>query len=94
MGRFGSEEVNPILEISGTELLNRLCLPFLSCSQCRQQMTFWNISNMLSLNGSELTGQGEVSAITSNFPDFYGLQPDWLNLNIILTLLLVAEFIK
>lgn len=94
MRLFGSEKVNCTLEISGTELLNRLCLPFLSTSQCRQQMTFWNIPNMLSPNGSELTGQGEVSAITSNFPDFYGLQPDWLYLNIISTLLFVAEFIK
>jgi len=49
---------------------------------------------MLSPNGSELTGQGEVSAVTSFFPDFYGLQPDWLYLNIILILLFVAEFIK
>ena len=94
MGLFGSEKANSILDISGTELLNRLCLPFLSGSQCRQQMAFWNIPNMLSPKGSELTGQGEVSAITSNFPDFYGLQPDWLYLNIILTLLFVAEFIK
>lgn len=55
---------------------------------------FWNKPNLLRPNGSELTGQGDVSAITSDFPDFYGLQPDWLYLNIILTLLFVAEFIK
>lgn len=57
-------------------------------------MMFWNIPNLLRPNGSELAGQGDVSAITSHFPDFYGLQPDWLYLNIILTLLFVAEFIK
>lgn len=93
-GRFGSEKVNFVLHVSGTDLLSNLCPPFLPGSQCRQQMTFWNVPSVLSPKGSELRGQGEVSAITSNFPDFYGLQPDWLYLNIILTLLFVAEFIK
>lgn len=93
-GLFGSEKVNSVYEISSAEFCSGLCLPSLSGSQCRQQMTFWNIANMLSPNGSEFTGQGEVSAITSNFPDFYGLQPDWLYLNIVLTLLFVAGFIK
>lgn len=78
MGLFGSEKVNSICGILETELLNRLCLPFLSGSQCRQQMTFWNILHMLSPNGNELRGQGEVSVISSHFPDFYGLQPEWL----------------